>query len=280
MSKEIINIDSSKCIGCGSCVSDCLRKRLLLVDEKCIVNEEIPCIECGHCIAICPVNAFTMNGYDNKEVIEYTPEKFDISSENLLNFIKYRRSIRQFKDDAVNDEVIRRVIEAGRFTPTAANRQNVSYIILKDRLPEMREMSLKVLYDIASNNPDDNAVSNLGVYRSKWISNYEGYVHSNIDRMFFDAPAVLLVIGSSISSGWVELNAGLASSSIGLMLNTEGLGSCYIGFFGIAAEICPDINKTLGIGDDEAIVATLAVGYPKVKFKRTALRKPARIDIF
>lgn len=279
MVKEIIVIDAKKCIGCGLCVSDCIRQRLFLKDEKAVVNESIPCMECSHCISICPQNAVEMLGYDNSEVKEYNPEEFEISSEKLLNFIKFRRSIRHFKSDKVDIELVKQSIEGGRFTPTAANRQNVRYVILDDKLPEFREKSLKVLHDISLDKSNDVNVSNIDVYRNKWISNYNEYLNENKDKMFFGAPLVILVVGSNISSGWVELNAGLASTSIELMLNAEGLGACYVGFFGIAAEIDPDINRDLGLRQDETIISTLAIGYPEVKYKRTALRKPSNIKI-
>jgi nitroreductase/NAD-dependent dihydropyrimidine dehydrogenase PreA subunit len=280
MNKEIINIDSSKCNGCGLCVADCIRKRLILIDKKAVVNVEVPCMECGHCIAICPENAFTMSGYNNEEVIEFTPDKFEITSERLLNFIKFRRSIRQFKSDNVDDSIIKHVIEGGRFTPTAANRQTIRYIILKEKLPEIREMALKALYDVAVNNSKNLKVTNLDTYGAKWISNYEEYLHDKTDKLFWDAPVVILVVGSKISGGWVELNGGLASNSIELMLRAEGLGSCYIGFFGVACEICPEIRSALGIVEDEAVISTQAVGYPKIKYNRTTVRKPAKIDTF
>lgn len=279
MPKEIIDIDLTKCNGCGLCVSDCVRQRLILSDKKAVVNESIPCMECSHCISICPHKAIEMRGYDNNEVKEYSRDEFEISSEKLLNFMKFRRSVRHFKPDKIDIEMVKGSIEGGRYTPTAANRQNVRYIILDDALSEFREKSLKALHDIAINKENDNTVSNLDVYRKKWISNYNEYLNDNIDKMFFKAPLVILVIGSNLSSGWVELNAGLASTSVELMLNAKGLGACYIGFFGIAAEICPDINRALELNPDEAIISTLAIGYPEVKYKRTALRKPSNIKV-
>lgn len=279
MIKEIINIDLNKCSGCGLCVSDCVRQRLFLSDKKAAVNENIPCMECSHCISICPENAIIMLGYDNNEAKEYNSEEFDIQSEKLLNFIKFRRSIRHFKSDKVDLEMVKEAIEGGRFTPTAANRQNIRYIILNDTLPEFREKSLKTLNDISLNNVGAENVSNIDVYRNKWISNYNEYLHDNKDKMFFNAPLVILVVGSNLSSGWVELNAGLASTSVELMLNAKGLGACYIGFFGIAAEISPDINSELGLNPDEGIISTIAVGYPAIEYKRTALRKPTKINV-
>ena len=48
--------------------------------------------------SICPVKAVSTDDYDMSEVIEYKKEDFQIEPERLLNFIKFRRSVRRFKD--------------------------------------------------------------------------------------------------------------------------------------------------------------------------------------
>ena len=44
-----------------------------------------------------------------------------------------RRSIRKFKQDPVQDEKIKKIIEAARLAPTWSNKQGVRYIIIKDQ---------------------------------------------------------------------------------------------------------------------------------------------------
>ena len=47
-----------------------------------------------------------------------------ISAEVLLNFLRYgRRSIRVYKPAPVPDEMIEQLLEAGRWAPSASNRQ-------------------------------------------------------------------------------------------------------------------------------------------------------------
>ena len=57
--------------------------------------------------------------YDMSEVKPYDKETFTVESETLLNFIKFRRSVRRFKDMPVEKEKIQQIIEAGRFTQTS-----------------------------------------------------------------------------------------------------------------------------------------------------------------
>ena len=83
---------------------------------------------CGHCSAICPKEAITLTGFDELP-IELT-NKQNLDSDELLMAIKSRRSIRKFKDKEVPSEIVNQIIEAGRYTPSAKNAQDVSYIVL------------------------------------------------------------------------------------------------------------------------------------------------------
>lgn len=51
----------------------------------------------------------------------------------LLQHIKNRASTRNFREDPVDDEVLRRVLEAGRLAPSAKNRQPWRFVVIRDR---------------------------------------------------------------------------------------------------------------------------------------------------
>ncbi|MEW6087171.1 MAG: nitroreductase family protein [bacterium] len=54
------------------------------------------------------------------------------NTEILEEMIKSRRSIRKFKDIAILDEDVRRVIEASGFAPSITNYQPWKFIYVKD----------------------------------------------------------------------------------------------------------------------------------------------------
>ena len=99
----MMKVDKEKCIACGMCVKDCIVRDIEIVDNKAEIKNE-KCFKCGHCIAICPKDAVSSDVYDMNEVKPYNKEEFDISPDNLLNFIKFRRSTRHFKDKDVEKE--------------------------------------------------------------------------------------------------------------------------------------------------------------------------------
>ena len=120
-------VDIEKCIGCGLCIKDCFVKDIELIDNKANIKNE-RCMKCGHCVAICPKGAVSTDTYNMDDVKEYSEIDFDIKPDTLLNFIKFRRSTRNFKEKDVEDEKILKIIEAGRFTQTSTNSQDVSLI--------------------------------------------------------------------------------------------------------------------------------------------------------
>jgi len=271
----MMTVHKERCIGCGMCVKDCFPKDIEMVDGKAKINN-ITCFKCGHCIAVCPTNAISIDEYSMDEVIDYDKENFYVDPENLLNFIKFRRTIRQFKDREVEEEKISKIIEAGRFTETGGNMQDVSYIVLRENLEELRKLTLKSLknmgdYLLANLTPETMVYKR---YAKMWIDMYKEYTENpkSKDELFFNAPAIIVVTANS------QVNGALASSNMELMTNALGLGTLFSGFFVKAANETKEIRDLIQIKEGKEVVTCMIVGYPDVKYKRTVPRKAADIS--
>ncbi|SHI71051.1 Nitroreductase [Clostridium cavendishii DSM 21758] len=270
----MMNVNLEKCVGCGLCSKDCIAYDIELVNGKANIKNET-CIKCGHCIAICPKEAVSTDEYDMNEVKKYTKEDFTIEAENLLNFIKFRRSVRNFNNKDVEDEKINKIIEAGRFTQTGINSQNVSYIVVKDKLQELRKLVLESLKEkgehiLTNQNITDNRLKR---YAYMWIKMYSDFLENpnGSDRLFFKAPLVILVTSPD------SVNASLASSNMELITNALGLGTYFSGFLAKAAEGNKKINDFLGLEENHKIVTCMVIGYPNIKYLRTVPRKKSSI---
>jgi nitroreductase/NAD-dependent dihydropyrimidine dehydrogenase PreA subunit len=271
----MMKVDKEKCIGCSLCVNDCIVRDINLVNGKANINN-ITCIKCGHCIAVCPRNAVSTNEYKMEDVKEYNKEEFEVNEENLLNFIKFRRSIRNFKDKDVENEKLQKIIEAGRFTQTGSNSQDVSYVVIKNGIDKLREMILESLSQMGQellNNLNEETIK-FKTYAEMWVKMYEDYKVNpkKGDRVFFNAPAVVLVISNS------QVNGALASSNMELMTNALGLGTFFSGFFIRAAQGNKKIMDYLGLDESKQIVTCMVIGYPNIKYLRTTPRKIAEIS--
>ncbi len=270
----IVNRD--KCIGCTLCVQDCIVSDIEMVDGKSHIKNET-CIKCGHCIAICPVKAISSDDekeYSMDEVIEYNKESFDIDSENLMNFMKFRRSVRLFKKDDVEEEKIEKIIEAGKFTQTGSNAQDVSYIVIKDKLQEVRKAVLETL-NVAADKmiADVNTPKAFITYARMWKKMYNDFLENpdGEDRLFFKAPLLIVIEADRIVDG------ALAAAKMELMTDALGLGTYFSGFLERAVAINPKLRELLQIQEGKELAACMVIGYPRVKYKRTVPRKDVKV---
>lgn len=271
----MFTVDKEKCIGCGQCVKDCPVRTISLVDGKAEINND-RCIKCGHCIAICPVNAVSTDTYDMNEVKPYDKESFTIDSENYLNFVKFRRSVRRFKDKEVSKEDILKIIEAGRFTQTGTNSQDVSYIVLTEKIEEFKKLAYDSLkrrgeYILANLTPETEY---LEKYAKLWVRMYNEHQENPIenDNLFFNAPAVIFVSAKS------PLNGGLASANMANMTEALGLGTFFSGFTTVAVQYDKELADFIGLNDSKELISCIVLGHPDVKYKRTTPRQKANIN--
>ncbi|MDO5521513.1 MAG: nitroreductase family protein [bacterium] len=269
-------VNSEKCIACKQCIKDCPTSIISLQNEKARINEEGHCLKCGHCLAVCPVEAIETDDYSMDQVIPYDKSSFTVEADTLLNFIRFRRSIRRFKDKEVEQEKIQKIIEAGRYTQTGTNSQDVSYIIVHDKLDELKTLIYEALkakgdYILANLTPETEY---LKTYATMWVTMYQAYKEDpiNNDRIFFHAPYAIFVSSPS------ALNAGLASSNMELMTDALGLGTFFSGFSVLAANDNKKILDLLQIEEGTPLVSCLVIGYPDVTYKRTTPRREANVN--
>ena len=217
-----IVVNEEKCVGCELCVKDCPSSYLHIENGKAHTNTG-GCLECGHCYAICPQGAITMTNYDCQE--EAVVPMSEIPSDTLLAAMKSRRTVRQFTDKAVEEEKIQKILEAGRYSPTGGNSQNVSYTILGSKQNEAEALCVD-LFRKGTSLPR----------RSKAFAE-----RFNITDDFFFKGAPLVILVSSRSS----VDAGLASSYMEIMAESLGLGVLYSGFFVFFSKMSRKLKKLL-----------------------------------
>ena len=246
-----IIINEEKCIGCELCAKDCPSSYLYIDNGKAHTNTG-GCLECGHCYAICPQGAIRLLNYDCKD--EAVVPMTELPSDTLLAAMKSRRTVRQFTDQAVEAEKVQKILEAGRYSPTGGNSQNVSYTILGSRQNEAEAICVD-LFRKGTSLPR----------RSKAFAE-----RFNITDNFFFKGAPLVILVSSRSS----VDAGLASSYMEIMAESLGLGVLYSGFFVMCSRISRKLRKLIRLPKGHKVVTCMVIGYPAVKYHRIVPRKP------
>lgn len=254
MKGHIIHIDAAKCIGCCQCQRDCPASNITVVGKKAsLITQD--CIKCGHCAAICPAAAIAISGFPEP------PEEIEgpviLNPQQLLGALKTRRSIRQFTSRPITQEILTQIIEAGRWTPTAKNAQDVSYLLLQDDIERCEGLAVRLFRRLLP-------VIKLGNPTAK---------RTVIDEHFFfkKAPAAIVVLSRNV------INGALAASNMELMAQAHGLGVLYSGFFTMAVNHSRALRKALGLKRNERAVTTLVLGYSSAIYHRTVQKEAADV---
>ncbi len=150
----------------------------------------------------------------------------------LFDAIKARRSIRRFSDQPVDENSIRKILEAGIYAPSAGNLQPWKYYVVTNKA-----MLVKL---------SEAAYSQIAVTESA------GCIVVCIDKI-------------QASSRYGERGQGLyaiqdtaaAMQNMLLVIHELGLGACWIGAF-TEAKVC----KILNLSSQFRPVAILAFGHP------------------
>ena len=260
----MIEILTERCTGCGACVADCPGRALKLVEGKAEYVRD--CIHCGHCVAICPVRAVSLPEYDMDEVEEYREEDFTVAPENFLRAVKFRRSIRRFKEEPIEKEKLSRILDAGRYTATAKNRQACRFILIQDRLEEFKDLVWQEMPNVVER-LRETAPDYARAFELFYLRHQKDPAN---DTFFFNTTSFLVIASRNL------LDGGLAAANIENMAVAEGAGALYSGYMMRVIENSPVLKKWLDI-EGIPVSCCMLLGYPAVHYQRTAPRKTGNI---
>jgi nitroreductase len=147
---------------------------------------------------------------------------------NVYEAIKLRRSIRAYQERKIEEEELNKVLEAARLAPSASNRQEWKFIVVKDK-------DLKEKLAIAA------------------------------DEQTFIGEAPIVIVACATESESIMLcgqprytvDVSIAMSFIILQARELGLGTCWIGAFNESS-----VKEILGIPEYIRVVTITPLGYP------------------
>lgn len=260
----MVTINQELCIGCGICAEDCFAEVIAMEAGKAKVEKS--CIECGHCVALCPAEAVSIPEYEMEDIEPYNQASFDVKAENMLHAIKFRRSIRNYKPDKIEQDKAARVLDAGRYTATAKNRQGTRFIFVQEHLEEFKNMVWSTMPDVIERLKKEAPpyAENFTKYYERWQKD------SQDDKLFFNAPAFLLVATDNL------LDGGLAAANMENAAVSEGLGVLYSGYLMRIISSSSTLTKWLET-EGRQIACCMLLGYPAITYLRTAPRRKGDI---
>jgi nitroreductase/ferredoxin len=289
MKREVTppGVIESKCIGCARCVAVCPSFVLAMDGEKSKVIKGEWCIGCGHCGAVCPTEAILHDGI--------LPEKHPrggeapaVSPEILELLIRERRSVRNYLPEPVPEQILKKILDAGRYGPTGTNSQNVHYLVLTspEQIEELREMTIRFYDKIFSRARERLGRFFLSLIAGKKTIQYlqdslpkvmaaREAMNRGEDRLFYHAPVVMITHAESWDSS-SSFNCSVALYNCSLMAHALGLGCCFNGFLVNAVNHAPKIKRWLSIPGDHRCYSAMGLGYPDMKYPGLVPRQPPK----
>ncbi len=156
--------------------------------------------------------------------------------------IKLRRSVREYIEKEVEEEKLNKILEAARLAPSASNRQEWRFIVVKDR--ELRRKLAEA---------------------------------SKGQKFVGEAPVVIACLAITdeyiMSCGQMcyPIDVAIAIDHMTLQAVELGLGTCWIGAF-----FSDKVREILEIPEEIKIVELLTLGYPKNPLE---IKEKNRIDM-
>ena len=222
------------------------------------MKKEYDCFSCSNCAVACPSGAITMaspyhvdkgffqTGFSPvlyKEPIgpfnaKGEPDKWNAVEKMILE----RRSVRNFTAKPVPEPLIRRILEAGRFAPSAGNCQPWKFIVITDTklIEELQDNLYNMIAYFYTTYMDDDQVQSLipihetynmpGLWDPRVMKGGMGAITNKVGPMYMNAPCLILILGDKRSISGHPLNIGICGQNMTLAAMSLGVAACWNGF--------------------------------------------------
>jgi len=141
---------------------------------------------------------------------------------DVYQCLRSRRTVRDYNPDPIPQELVRRILQAGRWAPSSSNTQKWHFIVIQER------DTLQALGKIATQ----------GTFIAQ-------------------APLTIAIVMDDAPRP--QLDAGRALQQMELMAWSEGVGMCFVGVREADQQIA--VKKLLGIPETMELITLLPFGY-------------------
>lgn len=159
----------------------------------------------------------------------------------FTELINSRESIRNYDPSRpVPEEVLKRILDAGRIAPSACNLQPWKFLLVSSpaMLDKVRDCYSRDWFRDAP-----HVVAVVGLKDRSWVRSFDNYRS-------------------------VETDAAIAMTHIILAAENEGMGTCWIAHFDPAK-----LRKALGITASQEIYGITPLGYQRPGFSKSGEKK-------
>ncbi len=164
----------------------------------------------------------------------------------FTELIHTRESIRNYDPERpVPEEILRKILDAGRLAPSACNYQPWKFILISS--PGMLE-KVKACYQSEWIKGAPHILAVVGIKDKAWNRSFDGY-------------------------NSVEVDAAIAMTHIILAAANEGVATCWVAAFNTTR-----LSKVLNTGINQIIVGITPLGYPGSELKTGRIKKRKSLE--
>jgi nitroreductase len=199
---------------------------------------------------------------------EKNPEEMIAISESFYLDMKKRRTVREFSDRPIPDEVIKNALRAAGTAPSGANMQPWYFVVVSN--PEMKREIRKAAEE-----------EEKAFYQSRapeeWLSALEP-LGTDEDKPFLETAPCLIVVflkkttvdeeGKEHKNYYITESVGIATGILITALHLSGLAT-----LPYTPSPMKFLNKILGRPDNERPILILVTGYPNSNAKVPVISK-------
>ncbi len=173
---------------------------------------------------------------------------------DVFSCIATRHSTRKFKEELVPQEVLDKVIEAGRQAPSGKHKNQSRFIVIRKK-EVLQELIALVQQEFAKMEVTPENDDNFGgAIRAAKKGGY---------AFMYNAP-ILIVVANKRDYGNKYADVSCAMQNMMLAANALDLGSCWINQLRWLQDnpVLRGYLQKLGMAEDEEVCASLSIGYP------------------
>lgn len=204
----------------------------------------------------------------------------------LLEAVKTRKSIRAFKDEAVPQEVIERILEASRWSPSWGNTQPWELVVVTGAKVKDLTGELVAAFEQKAANPDVAMPGTFpDIYKERYMACVAGLLGKmgvarddmasrialtvNIARDFGPPVIIYVLFNADLAEPYTMFDLGAITHAICLAAHDLGLGTCIMALLAFYPDL---VRRHLGLTQAHKIVAGIALGYPDLDHPANAFR--------
>lgn len=267
---DLLTVDKSKCLKCGICVECCPSCILSMSEDGPTCEFDRGCMACGHCVAICPVGALENKFTPLEKQRPITKPMLD--EETAYEFMRMRRSVRNFKPVVPSEEDLTKLLNITRYAPTAGNSQGMYYIVIRN------QERIRAIADAVANWMDEEIAAGSPNKRY-YTTVLRAYRDRGQDIIARKAPCLVFALVRRLNTTGVS-NAEQCWAYAELFAPAIGLGTTIAGFIQecAIAGYQPLLDLLEEMPAKHKVVGCMMVGYPKYKFRRMPERQHLKVE--